>query len=165
MWSSKSTRRLFLIGAASALTACGFTPAHGPSGAATRLQGQILVDEIKTSDGFHLIRQLEYRLGQSAAPSYGLSVSLATREEGVAITADNQTTRVQIFGEATFALRQLDDNAVVLSGKTKNFTGYSTTGVTTSELASKRDARERLMIILADQVATQITARAGEVSQ
>ena len=77
----------------------------------------------------------------------------------------DSTTRVQIFGEATFALRQLDDNAVVLSGKTKNFTGYSTTGVTTSELASKRDARERLMIILADQIATQITARAGEVSQ
>lgn len=165
MWSSNLTRRFVLIGATASLAACGFTPAYGPNAASNRVLGQIAVDEIKTSDGFHLTRQLEHRLGRSAAPQFGLSVALTTREEGVAVTSDNQTTRIEIFGDATFALRNLADNAVVLSGKTRNFTGYSTTGETTSELASERDARERLMIILADQIATQLTARAGEISE
>ena len=165
MWSSNLSRRFVLIGAAASLTACGFTPAYGPNSAANRVLSQIAVDDIKTSDGFHLVRQLEHRLGRSAAPKFGLSVALTTREEGVAVTSDNQTTRVEIFGDATFALRQLSDNAVVLSGKTRSFTGYSTTGVTTSELASERDARERLMVILADQIATQLIARAGELPE
>lgn len=165
MWSSKFSRRFVLIGVASALTACGFSPVGAPGGGAERIIGHIEVDEIKTSDGFYLTRQLEHRLGRGAQPKYGLSVALATREEGVAVTSDNQTTRIEIFGEATFALRDLADNEVVQSGKVQNFTGYSTTGVTVSELASERDARERLMIILADQIATNLLAQASSLPE
>jgi LPS-assembly lipoprotein len=165
MWSSNITRRFVLLGAASALTACGFAPAHGPGSATNRLLGQVSVDEIKTSDGFHLTRQLEHRIGRSTAPRFGLSVALSTEQKGVAVTSDNQTTRIEMFGTATYALRQLSDNEVVLSGKANSFTGYSTTGATVSELASARDARERLMVILADQIATQLIARAGELPE
>ena len=163
MWSSKLSRRFVLIGAASALTACGFQPVYGPGAASTAILGQIEVDEIKTSDGFHLARQLEHRLGRSSQPQFGLSIALTTEEKGVAVTSDNQTTRIEIFGTATYALRALGSNEVVLTGKANSFTGYSTTGTTVSELASERDARERLMIILADQIATQLLARAGEL--
>lgn len=159
------TRRFVLIGAAASLTACGFAPAHGPNSASHRVLGQVAVDEIKTSDGFHLTRQLERRIGAAAQPRFGLSVALSTRESGVAVTSDNQTTRIEIFGDATYALRQLSDNEVVLSGKARNFTGYSTTGTTVSELAAARDARERLMVILADQIATQLLAQAGDLPE
>lgn len=165
MWSSNTlTRRALLLGLAGTLGACGFTPAYGPDSAVAELMGAIRVDDITTSDGFHLIRQLEHRLGRPQSPSYGLSIGLETSSEGVAVTADNQTTRVEIFGTATFALRDLTTSAVLLTGKTSNFTGYSTTGPTVSELAAERDARERLMIILADQIATELMARSGELT-
>ncbi|MDC0737916.1 hypothetical protein N6L24_06475 [Cognatishimia sp. SS12] len=162
---SSFDRRSFLrlTAAPLLLAGCGFEPAFGPNGAARTLLGQVLVDEPTTSDGFVLTRQLEHRLGRAANPRYGLSVAITTEKEGVALTADNRTTRIDILGQATWALRALDSKEVLLSGKVDNFTGYSTTGATVSELAAERDARRRLMIILADQITLALTAQASEL--
>ncbi|MGH1464668.1 MAG: LPS assembly lipoprotein LptE [Cognatishimia sp.] len=145
------------------LAGCGFTPVYGPNGAGHRLHGKILVDAPEDGDGFELVRQLEHRLGQPGVARYGLSVALTTTEEGVALTADNRTTRREVIGDATYALRDLDSKAVVLSGKVDSFTGYSTTGSTVSELAAARDARKRLMVILADQITNRLLAGAGDL--
>ncbi|MFY0595347.1 MAG: hypothetical protein JXQ85_02840 [Cognatishimia sp.] len=140
------------------VAACGFEPVYGPNSAATRLRNAILVDEPKTEDQFELVRQLEHRLGAADNARFGLSVALDIREEGVALTSDNRTTRKEVIGAGTYALRDLSTKEVLLSGKVDSFTGYSTTGTTVSELASRRDARRRLMIILADRIATEIIA-------
>ena len=39
-----------------------------------------------------------------------------------------------------------------------NFVGYSATGTTVATLAAKRDATERLMTILADEIVLQLQA-------
>jgi LPS-assembly lipoprotein len=44
----------------------------------------------------------------------------------------------------------------VTSGSVDNFTGYSATGTTVATLAAERDAQERLMTILADQIVTRL---------
>ena len=46
------------------------------------------------------------------------------------------------------------------SGSETNFTGYSATGSTVETLAGERDAFERLMRILADQIAARLLATA-----
>lgn len=162
---SSFNRRSFLTLAAGPLlmAGCGFTPAYGPNGAANALRNAVLVDEPNTSNGFYLTRQVEHRLGRAATPTYGLSVAIDTSTEGVALTSDNETTRIEVLGNATYALRDLGTGEVLISGKVESFTGYSTTGSTVSELSAERDANERLMVILADQIVLRLVAKADSL--
>jgi LPS-assembly lipoprotein len=148
-----------------ALPACGFTPAYGPDGAAGRLQGTILIDEPVDRDSFLLVQHLENRLGRAATPSYGLSLALEVKPERMAIDATNITSRFNVIGKATFALRDMGDGKVLQSGTVDSFTGYSATGSTVATQAAQRDARERLMTILADQITARLIAEAGELPQ
>lgn len=159
---SSFNRRSFLLMAAGLplVAGCSFEPVYGPDSAATRLRNAILVDEPNNEDQFELVRQLEHRLGVADNARFGLSVALDINEAGVALTTDNRTTRKEVIGAGTYALRDLSSKEVLLSGKVDSFTGYSTTGSTVSELAARRDARRRLMIILADRITTEIIAKA-----
>jgi len=60
-------------------------------------------------------------------------------------------------GVAGYALSDTT-GTVLTSGTVNSFTGYSATGNTTVSLASERDARERLMIILGDQITARLLA-------
>ncbi len=139
-----------------ALAACGFQPVYGPGGTGTALQGRIQVAAPDTEDGYLLVRDLETRLGRAAAPEYRLTYELETWTQGQAVTSANETTRYSVTGRANYALTRIADEKVVASGATQNFTSYSATGTTVETLASERDARRRLMAILAEQIATEI---------
>lgn len=147
----------------SGLASCGFTPAYGPNGAASRLQNRILVDEPGDRDSYLLVRQLETRLGRSAAPDFGLSIALDVSEERMAITSNNITTRFNVIGKATYALRDLGDGKVLTSGTVDSFTGYSATGSTAATQTAEADAHERLMVMLADQMVTRLIAASGSL--
>lgn len=152
-------RRLFLLASsAAALSACGFTPAYGPSGAATRLQNTILVDEPKTRGGYLLTQNIEDRLGRASSPRYGLSYTITTRDNAIAITAANITNRFNLEGSVTYALREMNGGAVVATGTVDSFTSYSASGSTVATQTAERDARTRLMTILADQIVTRLIA-------
>lgn len=151
-------RRTLILAALAALPACGFTPVYGPEGAGTALQGAVVVDPPATRDGYLLVRELETRLGRANPGRYGLSYKVEVRASSVAISRANVTTRYNLLGEVTYALRELDGGAVVASGKVDNFTGYSASGTTVATQAAERDAHERLMTILADQIAAQLIA-------
>jgi len=158
MWLSD--RRTVLFGLL-ALGGCGFVPAYGPQGAAGRLQGRVQVDEPVDGDSYLLVRRLEERLGRAGGARFGLSLALEVKEEPVAITATNITTRYNVIGKATYALRDLEDGKVALSGNVDSFTGYSATGTTAATQSAERDAHERLMTILADQITTRLIAGAA----
>ncbi|MBA85915.1 LPS assembly lipoprotein LptE [Thalassobius sp. S69A] len=151
-------RRTLIIGLTVALTGCGFAPAYGPSGPATQLQSAIAVDAPDTRDEQLLVQRLETRLGRTAQERYQLGYQLTFVEERMAVSADNITTRFNIVGSAAYALRDADTGTVLTSGKVNSFTGYSTTSSTVATLASERDARERLAVILADQIVTRLIA-------
>lgn len=142
------------------LAACGFTPVHGPNGVGTALQNNLLVDEPATRQGFFLTRQIEDRLGRANDPAFGLAVTLKTSEEALAIDADGDIARYNILGTADYTLRDIATGAIVGSGTVSGFTGYSTTGTTVASLAAQRDATERLMTLLADQIITRLYASA-----
>ena len=160
MWLSD--RRMFL-GSMLALTGCGFAPVYAPGGAANLLQGRVTVDEPVDRDSYLLVQQLETRLGRGDAPVYGLSLGLEVQQERMAINAANITTRFNVIGKSTYALRDLRDGKVITSGTVNSFTGYSATGTTTATQAAKRDAHKRLMTILADQIVTRLIATADEL--
>lgn len=164
---SSFNRRSVLVMAASLplVTGCGFEPVYGTGSAALGLRNQVLVDAPVDVDQFELTRQLEHRLGAADNARFGLSVALDVREEGVALTSDNRTTRKEVIGSGTYALRDLVSKEVLISGKVDSFTGYSTTGSTVSEIAAQRDARRRLMIILADRITTELIAQADALPE
>ena len=158
MWLSD--RRTFLASLV-ALGGCGFAPVYGPGGAANRLQGNVAVDAPVDRDSYLLVQRLEERLGRSNAAIYGLSLALNVKQERVAIDATNITTRFNVIGKATYAMRHLDEGKVLFSGNVDSFTGYSATGTTAATQSAQRDARERLMTILADQIITRLMAQAA----
>lgn len=148
------------------LSACGFTPVHAPGGTGSALYGNVSVqapEDIRAEsdvDAYHLVRNLEERLGRASGGDYRLDLTLRTRSEGQAITADNATTRYSIVGTAGFVLTRLSDGVIVASGSEDAFTGYSATGSTVETLAGERDAHERLMQILADQITARLLTTA-----
>ena len=143
-----------------ALAACGFTPVYGPGGTGAALRGQVQVQEPDSPDDYVLTRTLEDRLGRASAPAYALGYTVSTETEGQAVTSTGETTRYSLVGTVDYVLTALDGGAVVASGKVSNFTGYSATGSTVETLAGERDAAERLMTLLADQLVTRIYATA-----
>lgn len=155
-----------LVASALVVSACGFTPVYAPGGNAIALYDQITIqapEQVNSSgesNAYFLVRNLEERLGRNASGDYQLDLTLTTREEGQAITADNEITRYSIIGQAGYSLRRQSDGTVISSGTETNFTGYSATGSTVETLAGERDAYERLMLILADQITSRILTTA-----
>lgn len=138
------------------LAACGFTPVYAPGGTGAALRNKVEVVAPTTVDSYLLVQNLEERLGRPDLPTYSLSMTLLVGSQGQAITASNETTRYSLIGRANYELRALADQSIVASGSVENFTGYSATGSTIETLASERDARARLMVILADQITTRL---------
>ncbi|MDV4144828.1 LPS assembly lipoprotein LptE [Shimia sp. FJ5] len=166
---SSFNRRTVLLSltAASGLTlaGCGFEPVYGSGGSASRFLNQITVDAPTDNRSYLLTRELEDRLGRNLNGGYGLSISLSTFEDSAGRTITGATSRYNMIGEATFALRDLATGEVLTSGKTKNYVGYSATGSTVATVASREDATERLMVILTDQIVANLLAYAAQNAQ
>lgn len=162
---SSFDRRSFLIVAACGLSACGFTPAYAPGGGGTRLQGTVEVDAPDDRPSYLLTRHLEDRLGRGTGGRYGLSYSIDIDDAPIAISANNVTTRYNVLGKITYALRDLQSGVVLTSGKVKNFTSYTTSGTTVATAAAEEDARERLMVILGDQIVTRLLVAAQDLPE
>ncbi|SFT92315.1 LPS assembly lipoprotein LptE [Sedimentitalea nanhaiensis] len=139
-----------------ALAACGFEPVYAPGGAANALYGKIRVDAPEGVNTYLLVRRLEEQLGRAQVPDYRLSIVLETGIQGQAITASGDITFYSVLGSARYRLLRIDTEELVATGSVDNFTGYSATGNTAETLAAQRDARERLMVILADQLARDL---------
>jgi LPS-assembly lipoprotein len=142
-----------------ALAACGFTPVYGTGGTGAKLRGQVLVQEPSTQAGYLLTRHLETRLGRSGGgPRYALDLIIASDEEGLAVNSAGDITRFNLLGRVDYVLRDMGAGTIVTSGKVESFTAYSATGTTVASLAAERDAVERLMVILGDQITARLYA-------
>ncbi|WP_407493932.1 LPS assembly lipoprotein LptE [Pseudooceanicola sp. MF1-13] len=141
------------------LSACGFTPAYGPDGNANTLTRNIKLTEPDTRQDYLLAQQVERRLGRAENADYTLNVDTVTTQDRIAVTGTNVTRRFEIIGSANYTLTG-PDGALVTSGMVSSFTGYSATGSTVATTAARRDAQERLMVILADQIVTRMIAAA-----
>lgn len=151
-------RRYFLLSAV-ALAGCGFQPAYGPKGSASALRGKVRVESADTRDAFTLAHRLNDIFAQAIDPQYVLTFTVETDEAALGITPDQEITRYHVTGIAKFSVTRTSDGQTVASGGARSFTAYSATGSTVSSVTATRDAYDRLMAILADQIAAQIHAK------
>ena len=148
MWLS--SRRVFFL-AALALAGCGFEPVNGVSSKSQMLRNTVLVQAPTNRVEFELVRNLEVQLGQATSKLYDLRYKLNVDEDIIVVSAAQEINRFSLEGVLEYSL--VDSGGVVLLSNTaKSFTGYSATGTTVATQRSKRDAYDRLMMILAKQV-------------
>ena len=148
MWLS--SRRVFFL-AALALAGCGFEPVNGVSSKSQMLRNTVLVQAPTNRVEFELVRNLEVQLGQATSKFYDLRYKLNVDEDIIVVSAAQEINRFSLEGVLEYSL--VDSGGVVLLSNTaKSFTGYSATGTTVATQRSKRDAYDRLMMILAKQV-------------
>jgi len=148
MWLS--SRRGFFL-AALVLAGCGFEPVSGVNAKSQILRNTVLVQAPKNRVEFELVRNLEVQLGQATSTFYELRYKLNVDEDIIVVSTAQEINRFSLVGVLEYSL--VDNDGVVLISKTaKSFTGYSATGTTVATQRSKRDAYDRLMVILAKQV-------------
>lgn len=152
--SSFSRRSLLILPLA--LAACGFSPVYGTRGAGGALQNSVEVAEPDDVDGYLVTRRLEERLGRATVPTYRLSLNISTKRDSLAVNSESNINRFNLIGTARYQLVEQATGQVVTSGSVDNFTGSSATGTTVATLAAERDARERLMVLLADQIVARL---------
>ena len=150
MWLS--SRRGFLS-AALVLAGCGLTPAMDPS--SQRLYNQILIQAPANRAAYELVRNLEAQLGAAKSARFALHYELKVTEDNIVVSAAQEISRYSLVGELEYSL--LDADGAFLTRQTaKSFTGYSATGTTVATQRAQRDAYDRLMAILARQVASEL---------
>ncbi|MGZ3215240.1 LPS assembly lipoprotein LptE [Paracoccus sp. T5] len=159
MWSPERLPRRALLLGVLALAACGLSPVYGPGGGGGRLFGRVRPRDPETPIDFIFNRRLAERLGPEDRAEYDLDYRINAAVVSQAITPDEVTTRYSLNGTADFSLTG-PGGQVVAQGRVSSFTSYSTTGTTISTLAAEGDARERLAMMLADQVVTRLLAAA-----
>ncbi|WP_071674425.1 LPS assembly lipoprotein LptE [Nioella nitratireducens] len=162
---SSSDRRHFLtLLAVAPLAGCGFAPVYAPGGTGQALRGQVLVAAPDTRLGFQLVSRLEDRLGRGDAAAYRLNYQINTSESDLAITGTNDITRINIHGSVSFTLVETATDAQLLADTVATFTAYSTTSTAVATAAARRDAEDRLMRALADQIMSRLLASSARWS-
>jgi LPS-assembly lipoprotein len=152
--SSCDRRSLLLLPLA--LAACGFTPVYGPGGTGQSLQDNVSVADPVSRNDYYLVRRLEERLGRTDEGAYSLQFATGISIQGLALDPAGNIDRYNVVGATEYNLREKATGRIVTSGVVENFTSYSATGTTIATRASSKDAEERLMVILADQIVTRL---------
>lgn len=157
---SSFDRRTLLL-SLTALAGCGFTPIYGtgPEGQGSDLRGRIDVAAPKDEEGFALVKRLEDRLGLPEAADMTLTAQIRLREESLGFLPDGEISRFNVIGQVDWQLQDVSGGNRVASGSERSFTSYSATSTTVATTFAQRDARRRLMVILADRIVTDLLAR------
>ncbi len=139
------------------LSGCGFTPIHGTGGHGQNLQNQLSIASPTNRDAFILVQELESRLGRNG-DRYRLNYDISIGSERTIVAKAGDTIRYHLVGTMNYTLTDVHSNEIVTQGQTQNFTGYSATGSTVETRSAEDSARERLLRILAEQVAKRLYA-------
>ncbi|MCV6593062.1 MAG: LPS assembly lipoprotein LptE [Silicimonas sp.] len=151
------TRRAALL-ALAALAGCGFTPVYGPGGTAEGLRGRIAVAAPADEEGFALVRRLEERLGEPTRGDLQLTADIFIGEESLGFLPDGEISRFSVEGRVDWVIKNAD-GVEVARGSEGSFTSYSATSTTVATRFAQRDARRRLMVIIADRITTDLLSR------
>ena len=154
---SSFDRRAVLL-SLTALAGCGFTPIYGtePAGQNRDLRGRIDVAGPKDEEGFALVKRLEERLGAPEAADLALTAQIKLREESLGFLPDGEISRFNVIGQVDWQVSRVGGGVQVASGSERSFTSYSATSTTVATTFAQRDARRRLMVILADRIVADL---------
>ena len=155
-------RRVLALILALPLAGCGFSPVYAPGAPAGALVGRIEADAPNSRDSFMFVTEFETRMGRPEAPAYRLTYQIAIQRNDLAVTTAGAILRYNLTGQITWALIDIGTGATLTGGTVSSFTGSAATTSTVAARTADDNARRRLMQILATQIATKITATAGD---
>jgi LPS-assembly lipoprotein len=158
---SSSDRRQFLaLLAVAPLAACGFAPVYGPGGSGNAVQGRIDIAEPDTPLAFGLVSRLEDRIGRSSGGPYLLTYRIETSDSALALSDTDDINRINVAGTIAYTLTDQSSGVQLQVGEVSTFTAYASSGSPVATAAARRDAQDRLMIALADQIVARLLAGA-----
>ena len=153
----------FIVGAALALSACGFRPLYAtgttPDGMETYFS-QVFVEPIPGRQGVHLRNQMLDALTPDGTPgssAYKLSIKLEDVKEGLAIQTNTQITRYNYRLTAKYELRDTVSGEVLDKGVARAIAAYNVADSQFATQTAERDAQERA----AREVGEDIRLRLG----
>lgn len=149
------SRRAALAGLAATVAGCGFRPLHGGAGSSA-LKGKVQITVPRSVGGYRMAEQLEYLLGPATQEIYALTAEMDVSEETSIITNNQETQRFSLIGESRWRLIRLGDDAELASGTARSVASFSASGTTVSTETARRDALDRLSVMLADRIVDQI---------
>jgi LPS-assembly lipoprotein len=126
-----------------------------------RLTNRIEFDAPGSREAFMFVARLEDRFGRTGAPDFRFGYTLSTTRVDLAVDTAGSILRYNLIGTAVWQLTDAKTGAVLMSGREQNFAGSAATSATIPAQAADDDARQRLMVILADQVATKLVSGAS----
>ncbi len=162
---SFSRRETLGLLALALLPSCDFKPIYAEGTRARALIGKVALGEVTDRVGFEMREELELRLGKAVAPIYLLDVQIDIQSQGLAITQDAAITRFNLSATATYKLIPVHGGDPILVDHARSFTAYSATASAYATRVAERDARRRLAVAIADQIATRIAASAAELPE
>ncbi len=151
-------RRSLVLLAVIPLAACQFSPVYGPGGSGEVIRNQIRVAEPGNRIEFGFVARMEDRIGSGSA--YTLDYTLETSSRNVVIDGAENIDRVNVVGDLAFTVSEAATGREVQRGDVSSFTAYATTASPVATESARRDARDRLAVILADQLVTRLIAGA-----
>ncbi len=168
MEASSRRQLLGLAGRGLALTAlaplgaCGFSPLY-----AENKQGETVSDKLATvrveplrdrvgQQMHNLLRDRFNPKGQPAAADYSLVMSVTETIRELAVRQDETATRANLTLDANFGLRRTNDGEEVLNGRSTSTTSYDILREPFASTISERDARDRALREVADDVQARV---------
>lgn len=153
-------RRLLILAASLALTACGLTPMYAGGTSAATAQGIAAIDvpAIQGRAGWLVKNALDARLGVAgdAAPQYRLDVRLDDQLEALGVLNDDTISRERRILRARYQLVDLATGAVLLDATAGSDAGIDVVSSEYATIAAEQKALENLALEIADRMATQI---------
>lgn len=156
--SSSDRRQVLALLLVAPLAACGFTPVYGPGGSGDAIRGRVAIAAPEDPLAFSLVARLEDRIGRADSAAFRLTYRIGTSESELALTDADDINRINLAGTIAYEVTDTATGTEVQAGEVSTFTAYSTSGSPVATAAARRDAQERLMIALADQIVARLLA-------
>ncbi len=145
------------------LTACGFSPIYGSHGGkggpVAQALSNVAIENIADRNGQMLRNKLidrMYSQGRPVSPTTHLKISVATSESAMGVQKDATTTRSQITITANFILTDMAGKQLH-TGKAHAVASYSKLDAQYGTVASQRNAQERALNEIGEQIVNNIS--------
>jgi LPS-assembly lipoprotein len=154
--------RVVLLLAAASLSACGLHPLYGRNSVGASVADTLATIEvgvIPDRSGQILRNVLITKLnpdGRPEAPAYLLRVQLTELQTGVSFESDQGVTRRNLSVNARYTLTTTDGRNPVFSDTVSETTSYNVLHDEFMTEAGERDARERALTALGDDIRLRI---------
>ena len=152
-----------LLGVAVGLSACGFKPLYGrPETQALSPvdhMAAIRIGPLEDRIGQQMHNLLRDRLnpyGQPRDPVYRLNVAISEVRQELGIRKDETATRANLILSASFTLRELESDRVLLQGRTSSVNSFNILADQFATDFAESDARKRALREISDSIRVRL---------